>query len=178
MAAFHYYSTLIAITSLNLLFLSCLPSTTLSQNPGSLPSDPTIAECLLPLVPCAPFVQGRATSPAQPCCDNLKQLYNQQPSCLCLLLNATSLTSFPINSTFSLQLPLLCNLHISTSICSGMPLTPSSPASQVSFGTKTNSTFAGTLRPSIAGFGRSDGIKCKAEGHLLVVAAIAFLLLY
>ncbi|KAA8542697.1 hypothetical protein F0562_023804 [Nyssa sinensis] len=176
----------IAITSLILLYLTCLPFTTLSQNSG-----PTIADCaprLLPLATCAPFVQGTAPSPAQQCCDSIKQLYNQQPNCLCLLLNDTTLSSFPINRTLALQLPLLCNLQISTSTCSGVPLPPSSPASQVSFGTKNNSSVGASPmvtvapRPSIMGLGvrRSGGLELKAERHLVVVvvAAMAFMLLF
>lgn len=110
-----------------LLLTSLLPHTALSQTPGGFgtsPPGPTMADCgtrLLPLVPCAPFVQGTATSPAQSCCDGLIQLNNQQPACLCLLLNnSDALSSFPINSTLALELPLLCNLQFDTSSCSGM----------------------------------------------------------
>lgn len=98
-----------------LLLLLSLSSNTFSQNAG-------IEQCssnLLPLAPCAPFVQGAAPLPAQSCCDNLKQLYIQQPSCLCLFLNETTLSSFPINTTLALQLPLICNLQISISTCTG-----------------------------------------------------------
>ncbi|CAK9147735.1 unnamed protein product [Ilex paraguariensis] len=106
-----------------LLLLTWFPYKTLPQNPGNSPSGPTVAGCgtsLLPLVPCAPFVQGSVPSPAQQCCDNLKQFYNQQPNCLCFLLNNTALRSFPINRTLALQLPLLCNLQVDISACSGV----------------------------------------------------------
>lgn len=128
MSSFHSLHPPVHTTPLVLLllFASLLHHTALSQNPGgaSTPSaGPTMADCgtrLLPLVPCAPFVQGTAPSPAQPCCDGLKQLSDQQPGCLCLLLNNTdALSSFPINSTLALQLPLLCNLQFHTSSCSG-----------------------------------------------------------
>lgn len=110
-----------------LLLTSLLPHAALSQNPGGVgaspPAGPTMTDCgtrLLPLVPCAPFVQGTAPSPARPCCDGLKQLNIQQPTCLCLLLNNTdALSSFPINSTLALELPLLCSLQFDTSSCSG-----------------------------------------------------------
>lgn len=90
---------------------------TFSQSTG-------IEQCssnLLNLAPCAPFVQGIAPSPVQSCCDNLKQLYIQQPNCLCLLFNETTSSSFPINinTTLALQLPLLCNLQMSISNCTG-----------------------------------------------------------
>lgn len=101
------------ITPLLLLLLISLSPTTLSQ---------TIANCapsLLPLTPCAPFVQGSAQTPTQPCCDNLKQVYDQQPDCLCLLLNNTAISSLPINATLALQLPVLCSLQLNSSTCSG-----------------------------------------------------------
>lgn len=105
-----------SISSLTLLlFLVSLPPPILSQNP-------TIAQCttqLLPLAPCVPFVQGTAMSPAQSCCDNLKLLYSQQPECLCLFLNDTALSTFPINTTRALQLPVVCSLQVDTSTCSG-----------------------------------------------------------
>lgn len=109
-----------AISSLTLLIflISLFPSSTLSQDPNS--SIPTVAQCaprLLPLATCAPFVQGTAPSPAQSCCDNLILVYSQQPSCLCLLLNGTTLSSFPINTTLALQLPALCTLPVDASAC-------------------------------------------------------------
>lgn len=109
-----------AISSLTLLIflISLFPSSTLSQDPNS--SIPTVAQCaprLLPLATCAPFVQGTAPSPAQSCCDNLILVYSQQPSCLCLLLNSTTLSSFPINTTLALQLPALCTLPVDASAC-------------------------------------------------------------
>ncbi|GFZ16799.1 hypothetical protein Acr_26g0000690 [Actinidia rufa] len=124
---------------------------------------------------------GRATAPPQLCCGGLHQLYHQQPNCICLLLNDSTLSSFPINTTLALQLPLLCNLQLDSSTCSGLPLPPSSPASQVSFGTTTNSNSAAsptvTLgpRPTIIGFGQSGGARLNMEGHLVVTAAAAIL---
>lgn len=111
------------VTSLVFLFLIFLPSKAVSQSEDiPITPDPTIADCtprLLPLTPCAPFVQGVARSPPPSCCDNLRQLYLQQPGCLCIFLNDTNLSSFPINSTLALQLPALCHIHVKISACSG-----------------------------------------------------------
>ncbi|GAV81805.1 LTP_2 domain-containing protein, partial [Cephalotus follicularis] len=181
----------IATTSLLLLFLISHPPNALSQDP--ITPGPTITDCaarLLPLTPCAPFVQGSVQSPAQMCCDNLKQLYSQQPLCLCLLLNDTTLGSLPINTTLALHLPLVCNLQVDTSACSGVPVPPpASAGSQVSLGTKTNSSGENsnatvgvaspvvqvTPRPTFMGFGfgRSAAVKPKKEGPLAVVGAVA-----
>ncbi|KAL7202715.1 hypothetical protein ACSBR1_034229 [Camellia fascicularis] len=189
MSSLHSLSPIAITTSLVLLFLTGLPSTTLSQNLGILPSSPTVADCtprLMLLVPCAPFVQGTLPSPAQPCCDNLRQLYNQQPGCLCLLLNDTALSSFPINTTLALQLPLLCNLQVDFSTCSGVPMPPSTPVSQGPSGTHPNSSIAAAPMVNVAprtnimgfGFGRSDGTELKIKGQtVMLVAAITFILL-
>ncbi|WVZ13719.1 hypothetical protein V8G54_011285 [Vigna mungo] len=99
-----------------LLFISNLPNI-FSQD--SSPSTPTIAECtssLIPLIPCTPFVQGSDPSPGLLCCDNLKQIYSQEPHCLCLLFNVTNFSSLPINRTLALQLPALCNLQVNANI--------------------------------------------------------------
>ncbi|XP_057951070.1 non-specific lipid transfer protein GPI-anchored 10 [Malania oleifera] len=173
----------IAITTLLPLFLTCIPPSTLSQNPISSSFPPTLANCgprLLPLASCAPFVQGSVQSPAQLCCDNLKQLYAQQPSCLCLLLNDTTMISFPINTTLALQLPDICNLPVSNTACSGVPVAPTPP--NVSLGANTSSSAAAPTmvqvppKPTIMGFGfgRSFGARLKTEGdYKMVVAAAA-----
>ncbi|KAK2996865.1 hypothetical protein RJ639_038627 [Escallonia herrerae] len=178
-------------TAVLLLFLTCLPGTILSQKPstGISPSVPTIAECgpaLLPLASCAAFVQGTAPSPPQPCCDSLKQLYNQQAGCLCLLLNDTTLSSFPINNTLAMQLPLVCDPQVDISACSGVS-SPSISPPQFSLETKVNSTVAASPvvtiapRPTVMGFRfpQSAGMNLRTDGHLVVLvvlAAMAFML--
>ncbi|XP_017254781.1 non-specific lipid transfer protein GPI-anchored 10 [Daucus carota subsp. sativus] len=160
-----------------LIFLS-IASTVQSQNSSS---GPSISQCgtgLMPLAPCAPFVQGRTSNPGVSCCVNLRQVYDQQTACLCLLLNETTLSSIPINQTLALQLPALCNLQVDRSTCSeGTPLPPSppppttSPDSQVSFGSNSNSTVAASPmvmvnpRSSILGFRshNNDGTNLKPE---------------
>ncbi|XP_018851325.1 protein YLS3-like [Juglans regia] len=193
MASLHSHPPLTIPTLILLPFIYLL-TPILSQDPSS--SSPNVAECasrLLPLAPCAPFVQGTAQSPAQLCCDNLEQLYSQEPHCLCLLLNDTTLSSFPINTTLALQLPDLCSLQADISTCSGKNPPPSPHDSPVSFGTNTTNSTLGTNsnstvaaspmvevqpRPSTMGlgFGGSTSIKLKGEGDFALVAAMtAFL---
>ncbi|KAL2321209.1 hypothetical protein Fmac_030178 [Flemingia macrophylla] len=170
------------------LLISTLPNNTYSQDQS--PSSPTtIAQCtssLLPLIPCAPFVQGTARSPGPECCGNLKQLYSQEPHCLCLLLDGTNLSFFPINKTLALQLPPLCNLQVNANIsaCLGeeMHMPPAtSPHSQVSLGTKNNSTviaspaFSVPPRPNMMGFPgirSSKAITLKTGNRLFVVSIV------
>ncbi|XP_028780281.1 non-specific lipid transfer protein GPI-anchored 1 [Neltuma alba] len=145
-------------------------------------SNPSIAQCtssLLPLVPCAPFVQGISASPGQPCCDNLELLYAQVPRCLCVLQNVSStLTSFPINRTLALQLPARCTLQVNVSDCPGVKLPTNSPPTQASNGTMGSPTVAAspivpvTPKPSVIGFGlaRSEAINLKAGDGLTRIA--------
>ncbi|CAK8534158.1 unnamed protein product [Lathyrus sativus] len=169
-----------------LLFIISYPSNTLSQDPTS--SSPTIAPCtsnLLPLIPCIPFMQGAVSAPASDCCSNLKQLYGQEPHCICFLLDDTAFTSFPINKTLALQIPSLCNLQVNNSVCPGVkthaPPPSSSPDSQVSSETKNNSTVAASPafsvppRTSIMGFGfASEAINLKAKNAIMVIMNITF----
>ncbi|KAK4283439.1 hypothetical protein QN277_000389 [Acacia crassicarpa] len=152
-------------------------------------SNPSIAQCsssLLPLVPCAPFVQGVASSPGQPCCDNLKMLYTQAPRCLCVLQNVSStFTSFPINRTLALQLPVRCTLQVNVSGCLGVKLPSNSPPTQASNGTTGSPAVAASPvvpvipKPSITGLGLggSRAIYLKAGDGFSVALTVAILLL-
>lgn len=110
MASFALFITL----SFSLLLSPFFLQVVLAQVPS------TCASRLLSLAPCGPFVQGFVQLPAQPCCDSLNQIYSQEATCLCLLLNNTSTLSpaFPINQTLALQLPPLCNIPANSSSCS------------------------------------------------------------
>lgn len=93
-----------------------------SPSPSNSSSSSDIGECspqqlLPPLVPCLAFVQGMISSPSEPCCNSIVNLYLQHSKCLCVLLDDT--TTLPINRTLMLQLPLLCSLNSSSSSCPG-----------------------------------------------------------
>ncbi|KAL8233468.1 hypothetical protein R6Q59_019568 [Mikania micrantha] len=164
-------------TAAPLLFLiiTCLPSPTITQ--PNLPQTPTIAECgprILPLAMCAPFVQGVAASPTQSCCDSLSRVNDQQPRCLCLLLNNSALSAtFPINATLAMQLPLICSVHFDIVSCTGAPIQSMSPTPQVSLGSTTNTTIASspmvTSTPKLGfmGLGFHHNFAMKFEGSLL-----------
>ncbi|XP_057447064.1 non-specific lipid transfer protein GPI-anchored 10 [Lotus japonicus] len=177
--------TIVPLSQIVLLLLFSYPPNTLPQDPIS--SSPTMAQCtssLLPLIPCAQFVQGTAPSPGPQCCANLKQLYIQEPLCLCLFLNDTTFTSFPINKTLALQLPSLCALRVFISACPGeqVQVAPTSPHSQFSFGTRTDPTIAASPAFSVPprprmmgfGFGTSNAINLKANNELIVSIALLF----
>ncbi|KAF6147112.1 hypothetical protein GIB67_036831 [Kingdonia uniflora] len=127
------------------IFVS-FPSVAFTQDPfsSSTSSGSDMLNCgpqLLALAPCASFVQGSIPSPSQTCCNNLYDLFDQQPNCLCVLLNETSFTSFPINRTLAFQLPNLCRVAMNiSSACPGLTILPGSPESQTSPGPNANSS--------------------------------------
>ncbi|GKD45025.1 protein YLS3 [Tanacetum coccineum] len=137
-------------TLLLVLFITYLPFFTIAQ--PNLPITPTITECgprILPLAACAPFVQGLSTEPSQMCCDNLKRVNDQQPLCLCILLNNSALSStFPINTTLAMQLPLICSVNFDIASCTGAPSPSMPPTPQVSLGSTTNTTTNSTVASS------------------------------
>ncbi|XP_043717000.1 non-specific lipid transfer protein GPI-anchored 10 [Telopea speciosissima] len=182
-----------ASSSVVLLFLISLPLAFIhGEFFDALTSSPSMVDCdnshLLPLAPCAPFVQGFDSSPLQICCDNLHDLYLQQPNCLCILLNDTAMSSFPINKTLALELPPLCSLQLNYSICPGFvePPSPRSPESPVSEGTTSNPSTAAS--PVVASpppkstmgvlFSRSSGEKLKInKGSSMLLVATTLLLI-
>ncbi|KAL4557547.1 hypothetical protein LXL04_035729 [Taraxacum kok-saghyz] len=133
-----------------LLTTTFLPSPTIAQSNS--PQSPTISECgprILPLALCAPFVQGVTNTPTQLCCDNLVNVNDQQPRCLCLLLNNSGLSStFPINTTLAMQLPAMCSVNFDIVSCSGSPLPSMSPTPGVSLGSIINTTTNSTVASS------------------------------
>ncbi|XP_071728572.1 non-specific lipid transfer protein GPI-anchored 10 [Rutidosis leptorrhynchoides] len=165
------YSQFLALL---LLIITHLPFHTLTQ--PILPLTPTIAECgprILPLAACAPFVQGVSSTPTQSCCDSLNHVNNQQPRCLCLLLNNSVFSSsFPINSTLAMQLPLICSVHFDIASCTGSPLPSISPTPQVSLGSTANSTVASSPvttsipRSGLIGLGSRRNYAMKLNGSL------------
>ncbi|RWR88378.1 protein YLS3 [Cinnamomum micranthum f. kanehirae] len=145
-----------------------------------------IGECspqqlLPPLVPCLAFVQGMISSPSEPCCDSVVNLYLQHPKCLCVLLDDT--ITLPINRTLMLQLPLLCSLNSTSSSCPGMHLPPSSssPAPQVHHASDANSSTAAppvTKAPSVLNFYHSGSMQPQAlQGGASLVMAVAAVIL-
>ncbi|CAN4086722.1 unnamed protein product [Withania somnifera] len=173
---------MVSTTVLIISLLFVLVPITLAQTFGNIRAGPTMSSCgplLLQLAPCGPFVQGMSPSPTELCCSNLRQLYSQQPGCLCLLLNQTGPSTLPINTTLALQLPLLCDMNVDNSTCSvSEGLTPISPTPQVSFGTNSNSTVAASpmvrvppKMSSILGFGfnKSSAATFNVKENLMIM---------
>ncbi|XP_042016376.1 non-specific lipid transfer protein GPI-anchored 10-like, partial [Salvia splendens] len=122
-----------------LLFISAPPPAAATLN--------TVADCgpsLLPLSPCAPFVQGSTPAPVRTCCNSVEKLYKHNVTCLCVLLdNSGPELPLPINTTLALQLPFLCKLNISPTTCPGVLLPSPSPHTHASVAANPNSRARG-----------------------------------
>ncbi|KAF9593170.1 hypothetical protein IFM89_020466 [Coptis chinensis] len=187
--------------------LLILTPTAYTQDSDSLALTPDL-DCgprLLPLVSCAPFMQGSMPNPGQMCCDGLTDIYDQQPNCLCSLLNDPRFISFPINQTLALQLPLLCSLAMNISTCSGglISTAPDSPQSPFSKGAETNppttsdmlqspipigaeKNTSAAVSPVVAlppasrarfGNSQSASAKFQTDGSIMVAAVTTFIML-
>ncbi|KAL9253759.1 Non-specific lipid transfer protein GPI-anchored 7-like protein [Drosera capensis] len=80
-----------------------------------------VATCGQSLVPCESYIN--ATKPPSSCCDPLKEALDTEKTCLCNILNDPSLlSSFGINVTEALTLPVRCEIAASaTNICASVP---------------------------------------------------------
>nr|XP_043615647.1 non-specific lipid transfer protein GPI-anchored 10 [Erigeron canadensis] len=183
MSSSHISTATTCITPLLLLLIiTYLPSPAITQ--PNLPITPTIAECgprILPLAMCAPFVQGVSTTPTQSCCDSLGHINQQQPRCLCILLNNSALSSaFPVNTTLAMELPHICSVDFDIVSCTGAPLPSISPTPQVSLGSATNTTVASSPMASVTpksgfmglGFHPSNGMRSKESSQLWISALL------
>ncbi|GLT67577.1 hypothetical protein SLA2020_398740 [Shorea laevis] len=175
-------------TLILLLFIS-LPTATLSQDPSS--SSPTIAQCapsLLPLAPCAPFVQGTPRRPrsraATTSSSSIPRSHTAFASC--------SMT--PPSTLSLLTTHWLCScLFFAASKLTSPLFSP--PVSQASLGTNTNSTLGTNTNTNTtvaaspmaqvqprtnimgSGFGRSSSTKLRGGGDFAVATAMAAFLL-
>ncbi|XP_074278743.1 non-specific lipid transfer protein GPI-anchored 10 [Silene latifolia] len=184
----HFQTGIITVTVLLIFHVGLTRSQTIpSDSPPLLP--PIMEECgssIFPLAPCGPYVQGQSPETNLQCCQNLAQVYHDQPGCLCLFLNGTALAALPINTTRALLLPKLCDVHIDSSSClspGSNSAPPTAPSSQGSF-TRSPTTFtAGSPtvtvapRPSTVRFGMGISSAYKIAGvQFGVLAAVSILL--
>ncbi|GAB2211614.1 hypothetical protein Drorol1_Dr00024938 [Drosera rotundifolia] len=80
-----------------------------------------VATCGQSLVPCESYLN--ATKPPSSCCDPLKEALDTEKTCLCSILNSPNLlSSFGINVTEALTLPVRCGIAANaTNICASVP---------------------------------------------------------
>ncbi|XP_073317281.1 non-specific lipid transfer protein GPI-anchored 14-like [Primulina huaijiensis] len=92
------------------------------------------ANQLVGLATCLPYVTGQAKSPQKECCTGLKQVIQNSPECMCLLVKDKDDPSlgFKINATLALSLPSQCQAPANASDCPRLlHLPPNSPDAKV-----------------------------------------------
>ncbi|XVF02765.1 hypothetical protein REPUB_Repub04eG0202200 [Reevesia pubescens] len=133
---------------------------------------------------CLSFAQGKAASPTKECCSSISSIKENEPKCLCYILQQTqtsgaqSLKSLGVQQAKLLQLPTACQLkNASISNCPtllGLP--PNSPDAAIF--TNSSST-ASTVTPSSASEqsdSKSSGTKLGTQllGSTLLIALTMF----
>ncbi|KAH0637157.1 hypothetical protein KY289_037072 [Solanum tuberosum] len=67
---------------------------------------------LISLTPCLNYITGNSSVPTSGCCTQLATVVNNNPSCLCQVLNGdASNLGLNINQTQALALPTACNVQ-------------------------------------------------------------------
>ncbi|GMI87677.1 glycosylphosphatidylinositol-anchored lipid protein transfer 1 [Hibiscus trionum] len=135
---------------------------------------------------CLNFAQGKAAKPSEECCSSVSSVKENEPKCLCYILQqsqtsgAQSLKSMGVQQVKLFQLPSACHLkNASVSDCPKLlGLAPNSPDAAIF--TNSSSTTATPATPSSAsqnGDDKSGGTKLGAAyivGSVLLVASAVF----
>ncbi|OAY34306.1 non-specific lipid transfer protein GPI-anchored 1 [Manihot esculenta] len=131
------------------------------------------------VMPCLTYATGKANIPTKDCCDEVKDLKDSNPKCLCFIIQQTNsgsaqIKSLGIQQNRLLQLPSACQLrNASVSFCPKLlGLSPSSPDAAIF----TNTTTAPTTTPTGASATeQSDASIITTHGpdHLFGPLAIA-----
>ncbi|XP_039018201.1 non-specific lipid transfer protein GPI-anchored 1-like [Hibiscus syriacus] len=134
---------------------------------------------------CLNFAQGKAETPSKECCSSVSSVKENEPKCLCYILQQSqtsgsqSLKSLGVQQDKLFQLPSACQLkNASVSDCPKLlGLAPNSPDAAIF----TNSTKATPAAPSSSGSPNSDdnsgGAKFQTGrfvGSVLLVASAVF----
>ncbi|KAE8690850.1 Glycosylphosphatidylinositol-anchored lipid protein transfer 1, putative isoform 2 [Hibiscus syriacus] len=140
---------------------------------------------------CLNFAQGKAEKPSKECCGSVSSVKENEPKCLCYILQqsqtsgAQSLKSMGVQQDKLFQLPTACQLkNASVSDCPKLlGLAPNSPDAAIF--TNSSSTTVTPARPSSGSQNADDksgGTKLEAADHfvgpVLLVASAVFFFFY
>ncbi|XVE92119.1 hypothetical protein REPUB_Repub01dG0069700 [Reevesia pubescens] len=141
---------------------------------------------------CLSFAQGKVSQPTKECCSSVSSIKENEPKCLCYILQQTqtsgaqNLKSLGVQETKLLQLPTACQLkNASVSECPKLlGLSPNSPDAAIftnSSSTATTPTSASTGTPSSSSASEksdnnSSGTKLGVGTHLF--GSIAFAIFF
>ncbi|CAN1152548.1 Non-specific lipid transfer protein GPI-anchored 1 [Linum perenne] len=132
---------------------------------------------------CLAYAQGKQGSPSKECCDSIKSIKDNEPKCLCFIMQQThngsaQFKSMGIQESKLLQLPTACQLHNATiSFCPrllGLP--PNSPDAAIF----TNATSASSASPTTPASTTTTtplpqaSRGCRDGGALILTVALVF----
>ncbi|KAL7112923.1 hypothetical protein ACP275_04G031700 [Erythranthe tilingii] len=86
--------------------LSLIFSASLSSEAAAVEEKLDCQSTISSLVPCYPSIVDASSAPSSQCCNQLKNVLQKQPVCLCDILNKSG-----FNNTRVLELPKACNLQ-------------------------------------------------------------------
>ncbi|KAK1552062.1 hypothetical protein Q3G72_009772 [Acer saccharum] len=142
------------------------------------------SEQLQKVMTCLDYAKGKAATPSSQCCGSVKDIKDNDPKCLCFIIQQAHggsnemLKSLGIQEAKLLQLPSACQLkNASTSNCPKLlGISPTSPDAAIfSSNASTTATTATTTGTSSASE-KSDGTKLRSYlvGPTAVVALAVF----
>ncbi|GMI70843.1 glycosylphosphatidylinositol-anchored lipid protein transfer 1 [Hibiscus trionum] len=135
---------------------------------------------------CLSFAQGKADKPSEECCSSVSSVQENEPKCLCYILQqsqtsgAQSLKSLGVQQGKLFQLPTACQLkNASVSDCPKLlGLAPNSPDAAIFTNSTSTKTTPATPSASQNGDDESGGVKLETARFvgsvLLVVSAVFF----
>ncbi|XP_031254951.1 non-specific lipid-transfer protein-like protein At5g64080 isoform X2 [Pistacia vera] len=121
---------------------------------------------LVSLSPCLNYITGNSSTPSSSCCTQLASVVQQQPNCLCSVLNGgASQLGITLNQTLAMSLPGACNVQTPpVSRCNGANGPASAPAIPPS--DSSDDTPDTSTTPTLPSSPSGTGSKSIADGNM------------
>ncbi|XP_044487186.1 non-specific lipid transfer protein GPI-anchored 5-like [Mangifera indica] len=132
---------------------------------------------LISLSPCLNYITGNSSTPSSSCCTQLASVVQQQPQCLCSVLNGgASQLGISLNQTLALSLPGACKVQTPpVSGCNGAngpARAPVSPPSDSSDDTP-DSSGTGSKTTSDRYFSNGNSIRMPLSLAVFIVFMVS-----
>ncbi|KAK2636799.1 hypothetical protein Ddye_031591 [Dipteronia dyeriana] len=142
------------------------------------------SEQLPKVMTCLDYAKGKAATPSAQCCGSVKDIKDNEPKCLCYIIQQAhggsndQLKSLGIQEAKLLQLPTACELkNASTSNCPKLlGISPSSPDAEIFSSNGSTTATPATPTGTSSASEKSDGTKFRSYlvGPTAVVALAVF----
>ncbi|TXG56046.1 hypothetical protein EZV62_017359 [Acer yangbiense] len=118
---------------------------------------------------CLDYAKGKTASPSAQCCGSVKDIKDNDPKCLCFIIQqahsgSSEIKSFGIQEAKLLQLPSACELkNASTSNCPKLlGISPTSPDAAIFSGNASTTATPATPTGTSSASEKSDGTKLRS----------------